>query len=178
MGRSSPAQMIQHSEDLRSELRTIMREKDPRCREAGNLRAAKHRFESFQKPLGRTVRLFPSILKLLVRVAVSRSDFQGKRAKEFLEWIAASPKHLLMTGMMADAADEAIILTRFCDSEAMDVAGMSSQIELFLVRCEALFGEKRQCLHVVGYAKTVLSMLQEPFVWVLSGRPFTLAAPS
>eukprot|EP00959_Pyramimonas_sp_CCMP1952_P261775 5473874-Pyramimonas_sp.AAC.1 len=83
-----------------------------------------------------------------------------------------------MAGTMADAADEAIILTRFCDSEAMDVAGMSSQIELFLVRCEALFGGQRRCLSVAGDTSAALTMLKDPFAWVVGGKPFTLKAPS
>jgi hypothetical protein len=42
-GRGSPAQMIQHSVDLRNELKRISAEKQPELKQQHNLRAAKHR---------------------------------------------------------------------------------------------------------------------------------------
>jgi hypothetical protein len=77
LSKTSPAQMIQHSPDLRAELKRICRMRMPsNSREQGNLRAAKHRFESFQKPLGRTIRLYDCIHELMVNLAQTRNDMQ------------------------------------------------------------------------------------------------------
>ena len=117
LGKSSPAQMVHHSPDLRAELRRICHERRGNTLETGNLRAAKHRFESYQKPLGRSIRLFDSIHQLMVQLAVGTNNVQKKRARQWLEWIAETPRHILLAGMMADAADEASALTRYADSE-------------------------------------------------------------
>ena len=177
-GRGSPAQMIQHSVDLRAEMQRLSKELRPNVKGQNNLRAAKHRFESFQKPLGRTIRNFRIIHALMVGVALARSDEQGKRAKIWLEWLAATPQNILMTAMMADISDEAAALTRFCDSEAMDVAGISAAVLNFLSRATELFGTLKRCLDTIGYTKAILDDLKDPLVWVVGGKAYSLSGPT
>ena len=75
---------------------------------ARDLRAAKHRFEPLQKPLGRTILLLPCIFELMMELAVERMDGAAKSAREWLTWLAATPRNILLGAMMADAADEAM----------------------------------------------------------------------
>ena len=147
--RGSPAQIIQHSDDVRSIFRLMLASaalqvgrKAPRER---NLRAAKHRFESYQRPLGRTVRLFPTIVKLMIHLYQTKRDH---RASTWLDFVAASPQNTVQLAMLADAADEGMSLTRFCDSESMDVASLSNRISCFLDRISNLVGPK-PCLLVL-----------------------------
>eukprot|EP00959_Pyramimonas_sp_CCMP1952_P100511 2102691-Pyramimonas_sp.AAC.1 len=144
-GSSSPAQMLQHSTDLRNDFKQIFKEHRPDGVQIGNLRAAKHRFESFQKPLGRTIRLFDLLHRLMVQVANAKRDKQGNRAMEWLTWVSESPRHILLVAMLADASDEASALTRFADVESMDVACLADHVLSFLDRSNALFGTDRLC---------------------------------
>lgn len=178
-GKDSPAQMLHHSVELRERFANICREFRPQDRRGiTNLRAAKHRFESFQKPLSRSIRLFNCLHTLMVNVGVERSDAQGARARAWLEWVSESPRHMLTAAMLADAADEASALLRFCDNESMDVAMLSDQITLFLHRANVLFGDRRECLTQVGYTKYCLDMLSEPLVWAMRGKMCSITRPT
>ena len=137
--------MVQHSEELRSAFRKLLSARHGKER---NLRAAKHRFESFQRPTGRTVRLFRPLLEVMIRLGNERRDEPSKRARAWLAFIAESPRHCLQLSMLADAADEGMSLTRFCDTEGMDIAFLSSRIAAFLDRVVNLFGPKQQLLHL------------------------------
>jgi hypothetical protein len=97
----------------------------------------------------------------MVVVALKRQSSPADRAKAWLEWLAATPRHILMTAMLADIADETSGLTRFMDEETLDVAGISAAIGSFLARCNELFGTARQCLTTVGYTMTLLADLKE-----------------
>ena len=143
-----------------------------------NLRAAKHRFESYQRPLGRTIRLFRPLVLFAARLANERRDHAGKSARDWLDFIAESPIHILQTAMLADAADEGMSLTRFCDLENMDVASLSSRVATFLDRVTNLFGPNRRCLTVFGYTRSLLEELQRrPIVWVFRRRTYSLRQP-
>ncbi len=174
MGSGSPAQMVQHSPDLRNMLKAICAERRPHDKLLASLRAAKHRFESFQKPLGRSIRLFDCLHILMVDIANCRRDKQGDRAMEWLAWVTATPRHLLLAAMLADAADEASALTRFSDVEEMDPSALSEAVADFLGRAEALFGLGRQCLSCSGYTQIALKFLEKPFVRIARGKVFTL----
>lgn len=82
-----------------------------------NLRAAKHRFESFSKPMARICLYLPAVLQTMHDIA-ARRDTQsvGKWAKEWLE--LACPKDFVLLAMLADAADESMALVRFTDNES------------------------------------------------------------
>ena len=169
--RGSPAQIIQHSDDVRSMFRMMLSEAAVRVGQKApkerNLRAAKHRFESYQRPLGRTVRLFPTIVRLMVHLYQAKRD---QRARDWLAFVAASPQHNVQLAMLADAADEGMSLTRFCDSESMDVASLSSRISCFLDRVSNLFGPSRACLSSPGYTKLMIETLKHPITWMVGDR--------
>ena len=175
-GRNSPAQIIQRSDDIKSAFNLILEASDPTST-IKNLRAAKHRFESYQKPLGRTIRLFRPIHALMVQLAIRGGDV-APRAKEWLDFICDSPQPLVMAAMLADAADEAMGFTRFCDSEAMEVALLASEISTFMDRVTSLFGPRRYCLQCPCYTSAILAILQDPLVWVIGTKQQSLRPPT
>ena len=165
-GRESPAQMVQRSTHLRDWFRDML----PDGTRARNLKAAKHRFESFQRPLGRSIRHFRVLHALMVRLATDRQDDSaGQRAKDWLTWVAQTPRLPMPAAMLADAADEGMAITRYCDNEGMDPASLSTQILSFLNRVNSLFGVAERCLHVVGYTRTMLEDLRQSLVWTHGG---------
>ena len=179
VGRGSAARMVQNSEELRSQFRArLARSPTFRRSKIRNLRAAKHRFESLQRPLGRACKLLRPLVALMAQVANERRDDAAKKAKEWLAFLAESPQHALQCGMLADAADEGMLLTRPCDAEAMDVASLAARISTFLDRVTNLFGPNSRCLTVPGYIGIILEQLRQPTVWFVGERGYTPTPPS
>ncbi|CAJ1400375.1 unnamed protein product [Effrenium voratum] len=112
------------------------------------LSAAKHRFCSYSKPLGRIVLHLDSMIAVLNRVASSCGD----DARWAPEWMASiNPERAILLGMCADLADSCMQLTRYFDDESLDIARINE---------EALFSEG-QCFHVHGFTKHCLDILQQ-----------------
>ena len=69
-GKGSPARMVQNSPDLKRMLAEAMPDAEQIIgKRATNLRAAKHRFESFSKPLARSILWIERIVPLMARVS-------------------------------------------------------------------------------------------------------------
>ncbi|CAJ1453878.1 unnamed protein product [Effrenium voratum] len=112
------------------------------------LSAAKHRFCSYSKPLGRIVLHLDSMIAVLNRIASSCGD----DARWAPEWMASiNPERAILLGMCADLADSCMQLTRYFDDESLDIARINE---------EALFSEG-QCFHVHGFTKHCLDILQQ-----------------
>ena len=88
--------------------------------------------------------------------------------RNFVNTVSVSD--VILLGMMADAADEIIILTRYCDNEQMDVAGITRQTTVCLENLEALFGEHKQCLTRDCYTKLMLKTLRRSVVLNCKGK--------
>ena len=85
---------------------------------AHNFRASKHRYEKYQRPLVRAVRLLVGLVELAVWIFVHRTGKQKRRARDWLMWICAKGWHLLLSAMLGDWADEVLSgLTRPHDNE-------------------------------------------------------------
>ncbi len=97
-----------------------------------SLSAAQHRFASFSKPLGRMILHLPEFFKVLNKVVSTGSNRAW--AENWL--LNVTGERLLLLGMMADAADTTEQLTRFCDSEEMDLGRLNEEVALFMRRCE------------------------------------------
>jgi hypothetical protein len=67
-----------------------------------NLRAAAHRFESFQKPLGRTCLHLHSCIKTMLHVAAHGKTDSVQRAKQWLTWV--DTEKCLTAAMLASLA--------------------------------------------------------------------------
>ena len=161
----SMAQVIQHSIELQRVFAGFVKTSEGRvcATVVHNLRAAKHRFESFQKPLGRMCLNLHAVMKTALHCHATRTDKSGVRAGKWLQWL--STEKCLMAAMMADASDQAMLLTRVLDNEDMDPAALNAEVNEFVTTIETLFGEQRKCLTLVGYTQVMLLVLQSPLVW-------------
>lgn len=159
------AQTIQHSIELQRVFTGFVKTSEHRLCDAvvHNLRAAKHRFESFQKPLGRTCLHLPAVVNTALHCYATRTDKFSVRAGKWLQWL--STEKCLMAAMLADAADQSMMLTRVLDNEDMDPAALNAEVSVFVTAIETLFGEQRKCLTLVGYTQAMMSLLRRPMVW-------------
>ena len=128
------------------------------------MKAAKHRFENFAKPLGRTcLHLHATIRTALWMVGRGST---ADRAKAWLQWL--DTEKCLMAAMLADASDQSLALTRLMDNEQVDPASIHKEIHSFNMSITGLFNNK-QCLSVFGYTKVMLDMLRDPILWQVDG---------
>ncbi len=85
-----------------------------------SVRAAKHRMESCQTPLGRFVLYLDAMLTLTCEIVVLRRDKDdGKTVADFLDFLTDS--NLVLVAMLADAGDEPTQHLRFFDRESYDI---------------------------------------------------------
>ena len=119
-------------------------------RRVRDLQAAKQRFQSTQKPLGRFILYFPALLATAYELQTRRGDSSvGQRGSKFLE--AIDEERLLTLAMLADAGDEAAMTIRFFDSKDHDIADAPHVLSAFLQRIAALFLDRRGCLSPVSF---------------------------
>ena len=98
-----------------------------------DLQAAKHRFQSFARPLGRMVRLIRQIIRLMERLARPGQNRDRKcKAAVFLRNVSA--KDLLCCACLADISHECMAIVRFTDHEQFDSSQLSHELTLFLRR--------------------------------------------
>ncbi len=162
-GKRSMVQILGHSNELNQILVSNMQAQESGIRSADirNLRSAKHRMESFQKPLGRFILFFHAFVATAIDIAARRAgQSEGKAAEEFLE--SLTQERVLQMAMLADAADECMMLLRFFDTEDADPALTSARVSEFMWRIMHLFGENcgGHCLNHEGYTKYTLELLQ------------------
>lgn len=132
---------------------------------AANLKAAKHRFESFAAPLGR---MLLHLEEFLDEVQETCDDRGGStEAEDCWRWLASlDEEKLYQLGMLADASDEILVATRQVDKEDVDTSMMHDAARALLDRMDALFN-KQQCLEIPGYTKHVLQILKRK--WIVHG---------
>ena len=132
-----------------------------------DLQLAKQRFDSTQKPMGRFCLSFEAIVLTSMQIATRRAGKpEGKAAIGFLHF-CSDLEHVLQMGMLADAGDEGMMFTRFCDSETMDLAMVSYEIRKFLHRIKVLFIDGH-AVHL-GYTKVMLTAVQAVKLVILPG---------
>ena len=73
-------------------------------------------------------------------------------AEEFLQWL--NEERLLILAMIADAADEALILTRFLDDPSHEIANVPVACQTFLSRLHALFIKANDLILFLKYLAT------------------------
>ena len=132
-----------------------------------DLQLAKQRFDSTQKPMGRFCLSFEAIVLTSMQIATRRAGKpEGKAAVAFLHF-CSDLEHVVQMGMLADAGDEGMMFTRFCDSEVMDLAMVSYEIRKFLHRIKVLFIDG-QAVHL-GYTKVMLTAARAVKLVILPG---------
>ena len=129
---------------------------------------AAQRFDSLQKPLGRITLNLEALLSycyIVVRERGQTSE-EGQGCMALLQ--ALTEENVILLGMMADAADECMILTRFLDKDTFDVGAMRVELVQFLNRINQLFTQKA-CLKC-GYTQVALDFLKQPRVLQVPGQ--------
>jgi hypothetical protein len=140
--KSSAVQIIDKSDVFRQWFRDYATQVSGRSGEpcASNLSSAKHRFESCSKPLGRFILNLVAVFKTCHRIAITRdSSHEGGLVRNWLATV--SSKELLQLALLADAADEGLLLVRQMDREQFDLATLHSSVGDFVERVRMLFKE-------------------------------------
>ena len=142
--------------------------------EVRNVRACKHRHESFAKPAGRFVLYLDAYLAVAEEMVASASAVKSQ-AKDFLEFL--STEVLVQAAMLADAADECLLFTRQLDDEDTDSAKLNDEVAEYLDRLQCLFTDG-QCVSLPGYTSFMLANLQRSRAVRLDGSTIiTLGCP-
>lgn len=144
-----------------------------------NFSAAKHRFSSHIRPLGRLVLSIVPMIHTAKQVVATRRAEPGTGHLEAKNFLAAlTTEKYLQLCMMADAAEETNHLLRFVDAENVDIAVISSYITDFQARIHVLF-RLGQCTHILEcYTGYGLSVLSRTHSWQLGARSSHLGSPS
>lgn len=141
--------------------------------EVRNVRACKHRHESFAKPSGRFVLYLDAYLSVAEEMAASTSAVKA-HAKSFIEFL--STEVLVQAAMLADAADECLQFTRQLDNEDTDSAALNEEVGQYMERLTLLFTQG-QCITLPGYTSFMLKNLQRCRAIRLDGTIVTLGCP-
>ena len=110
-----------------------------------NMSFAKQRFDSSAKPLGRCVLNLDALISTMEIIMRQRptSSKEAQGARQFLAIL--NERSVLLMGMLADATDECLVLTRFFDKEAFQLEDTARQLNGFRNKLHWLFS-KRGCL--------------------------------
>jgi hypothetical protein len=170
--KSSISQKIQHSDTYRERFAANVQrmEGGTSGSRLTNLRAVKHRMESLQKPMGRSVLYFQALMLTNEQIANERKEASdGKSAEEFDR--SMTSERALMLSMMADCSDENMRLVRFCDEgEECHIEELADEAEHFLEKCSALFVDGA-CFQAGGYTSYMCSLLDEGIMTFIKNTP-------
>lgn len=147
-------------------------------RQAANLHAAKHRFESFSTPTGRCELYRPALIATAHRIAQGFPLEEIHRdARLYLDSLTSET--CLQMSMLADAMDEGLCLVRLVDNEDVDPADVAGYVRNFVIRIKALFLDGG-CLDQFGYAKHCFELLSQASLVIFgkTGQPRRLRAPT
>ena len=98
-----------------------------------SLSFAKHRWDTSSKPFSRAVINFEALLATTQQVSDERRGRpEGREAQELLRTITT--EECIALACLADAGEEAIVLTRYLDNESFDQSALSSQLADFVAR--------------------------------------------
>lgn len=140
--KESPAQMIQHSGDMRRAYGECTQQSSSAATASKftHMRAAKHRVETMLSPLSRSVLDPDGLLGFAQRISIEKKgQVPGKAMDTFLTTI--SGQLFLLAAMMADGAVEAMELIRFVDTEKVPMSGICAKVKLFLDHIYLMFFE-------------------------------------
>ena len=71
--------------------------------------------------------------------------------------------------MLADGADQSMMLTRVLDNEDSDAAFLNQEVSELIAAAEIMFVDGR-CVHLFGYTSLMLETLKEPIVFAAKDR--------
>ncbi len=176
LNRNSIIQRIEHSDLFKQAFReNCIQMEGGLGREISNLRASKHRFESYSKPMGRFILWLDAVLATAEHISVKRrGNVEGRDAETFLEYVDA--EKILQIAMMSDAADESMGLLRYVDDEEYDKAMVPDVVRRFLDAAILLF-EQGQCTTLTGFTRYAMDRLRAVKIVFVRGEPKTIGGP-
>ncbi len=134
--------------------------------QVSNLKAAKHRHESFNKPKCRFVLYLDAFITVATHMVRKGGDYK-RFGNMFLDYI--NEEVAVQAAMLADASCEGLQFVRKMDNEETDLSEVNSALGEYLLRLETLF-VKEQCVHVTGYTQFMLERLETPCTWKDKGQ--------
>ena len=140
-----------------------------------SLSHAAHRFDSTSRPFAICALTFRSVLLTAIKAWTQRkNDPQGKAAYPFLDFISGpeGASRMVLAGMLADAMDEAMQLTRAFDREATDTALLHSHLQRFLKNTATLFIAER-CVET-GFTSLMRQHAKTQSIWIDKNHPRTI----
>ena len=126
--------------------------------QVSNLRAAKHRHESFTKPKCRFVLYFEAFITVGLHMVRKGGEY-SKYGSAFLGYI--NEEVAVQAAMLADASCEGLQFIRKTDNEETDLSELNCALADYLLRLETLFVHE-QCVAMVGYTNIMLHRLETP----------------
>ena len=172
--KSSISQILHNSTTLwQPKFAERVKELDDRISDIKNIRAAKHRHESFAKPAECLILYLDAYLATAEEMVASGSPVK-EQAKDFLEYLSAEV--LCQAAMLADAADECLLFVRLLDSEDTDSAKLNDAVGELMDRMRCLFTES-QCVSLPGYTSYMLANLHRTKAVRVGNRIITLGCP-
>ena len=156
--RHSIVQRIHNSDTFKAEYKHNVHALDGPFNKSSNLSAAKHRFESYAKPLQQFVMTLPAILATAQKMSLERKEEpEGKDADNFLASI--STEHVTMLGCITDCAHEVLWLTRLHDEDHHDLSGLVHEVQVFRKKVDVLCSDG---FNTEGtYMKSVVDFLEK-----------------
>ena len=166
--------LIHNSPLVRSWFNAAVRQSSPRTRIC-NVGAAKHRPESYRRPLGRGLIHIIAVFDTAVKCVTMRPANDPAHRKAFTWLTDVSDERILQLAMMCDAADECFGPLRFVDNPTQSIAELNSVLATFL-RCICHMFVHGRCTTTTGFTRCVLRALGRPRVWIAKGRTFSLGS--
>ena len=146
----------------------VEEEEDQVVRGQSSLSHAAQRFDYIAKPFAICSLTFTSVVLTAIKARAERkNDPQGKAAYLFgisLRALAVQPAYLVLSGMLADAMREALMLTRSFDHELADTSLLHSQLQRFMKNTQTLFVSEK-CVES-GFTKHMLEAVKKQWIWV------------
>ena len=164
--------LIQNSQEFRYFYQENLKKQKVRVGPlVSNLCFAPHRFDSTTKPLGRAVHNIIALIRTAVQITRTRPRTdEAASASSFLK--SMSTERILQLAVLADAASEAIVMTRFTDREGCATETLWWELEAFMAKIKMLFVD-RKCTKT-GYTAWALEMLKTPTLVFVGGQPLVI----
>ena len=164
--------LIQNSQEFRYFYQENLKKQRVRVGpRVSNLCFAPHRFDSTTRPLGRAVHNIIAVIRTAVQITRTRPRTEeAASASSFLKLM--STERILQLAVLADAASEAIVMTRFTDREGCATETLWWELEAFMAKIKMLFVD-RQCTKT-GYTAWALEMLKTPTLVFVEGQPLVI----
>ena len=127
-----------------------------------NLRAAKHRIETFTTPLSRCLLNLDGLLSFCMKTSLlRRGTAQGDGVDRFMTLL--NDELLLTAALMCDAGNETMNLIRAMDTDDMSVAELNQDLKEYLARIRWLFDPTNPGVRAIpGHTAYILDWLSKP----------------